>query len=112
MSPVASSRHPGAGTSTPHWCNEDNMAIDARRRGKEIYTFREGKSWIAAWVRFDLVAQGATEREAVDVLMRTIACQAIWDAIDGNLTTFGSARKPTRALLQRWRRSHLQTHSN
>ena len=39
--------------------------------GTEVYTFRDGKHWIACWRRFDLVSQGATEAEAVASLGRS-----------------------------------------
>jgi hypothetical protein len=91
------------------------MARKARKPpivGNEIFTFREGKMWIAAWRRFDLVAQGKTEREACERLLRQIAFQAIWDAVDGNLKEFGSCKPSPAALVTRWIRSHNQAHMN
>ena len=52
--------------------------------GKEVFTFVEGEGehamWVACWRRFDVVAQGKTEREAYQSLIRTIAGQAMVDA--------------------------------
>lgn len=80
--------------------------------GTEVLTFREGKMWIAVWRRFDVVAQGKTEKIALQRLIKTIASQAIWDAADGTLKTFGSAGPPPPDVLKRWEKSHLRTHSN
>lgn|GEM_PF-2319831 len=80
--------------------------------GREILTFREGDVWVAVWVRFDLLAQGDTEREAVQRLVRTIAHQAIADAERGDLNSFGSAPPVSRELLRRWRGAHARSHSN
>lgn len=41
--------------------------------GTEVYTFKEGKHWIACWRRFDIIAQGDTEKDAVEKLIKTIA---------------------------------------
>ncbi|MGO9837866.1 MAG: hypothetical protein ACLP1X_27065 [Polyangiaceae bacterium] len=80
--------------------------------GTEIFTFREGKHWIATWRRFDVVAQGDTEHEAFARLVRTIAFQAIEDAKkrEGNLKRFGSCARPSELVLQRWKHSHSRTH--
>lgn len=78
----------------------------------EIFTFREGKMWIAAWRRFDVLAQGKTERVAIDRLIRSIAHQAIYDAIDGNLSSFGSAKPVPAKLLDEWQLAHVRTHGN
>jgi hypothetical protein len=78
--------------------------------GTEIYTFRGQAGWIAAWKRFDIVAQGATEHEAFSKLIRTIALQAVVEAESGNLKTFGSCRAPSAEVLQRWVREHYRAH--
>ncbi len=78
--------------------------------GAEILTFKEGKMWIACWSRFDVVAQGKTEKEACLRLERTIAFQAIGDAEIGNLKSFGSCKKPSQGLLRRWIREHKKCH--
>jgi len=78
--------------------------------GTEILTFREGETWIAAWRRFDVVAQGPSEREAYDRLIRTIAHQAIADAANRNLRSFGSAPPVKPTLLRHWRYSHRIAH--
>lgn len=80
-----------------------------RKSEEEIVTFKEGKSWIAAWSRFDLVAQGKTKREAVTRLVNQIAWTAITDAYMGNLKTFGSAKPVSKALLKRWREAEKRT---
>lgn len=78
----------------------------------EFFSFREGKSWICAWRRFDVVSQGPTEKEAYSRMLRTIAAYAVDMAHDGTLTTFGVLKKPDDLLLARWRRSHRATHGN
>jgi hypothetical protein len=84
--------------------------------GIEILTWTEGvgtkQVWLAAWKRFDLLTQGPTEKKAVERLFMSIATQAIWEASDGNLKTFGSCKKPPRNVLKEWRKAHNTTHIN
>jgi hypothetical protein len=80
--------------------------------GTEVFTFREGKMWIAAWRRFDIVAQGKTSKEALTRLLHTIAIQAVCDAKEGRLKTFGSCPTVPANLVAKWRRSHNATHMN
>jgi len=75
----------------------------------EVFLFREGSMWIAAWRRFDLVAQGRTKSGALDRLLRLIAAQAMNDAADGNLESFGTCKRPPPELLERWGREHLRS---
>lgn len=75
----------------------------------EFYTFREGSAWICAWRRFDIVAQGSTEEEACERMLRSIAAHAIDCAIDG--ISFSSHPKPTPELLDAWRCAHERTHA-
>ncbi len=84
---------------------------DAVVEEPEFYTFREGRMWICAWKRFDVVSQGKTEKEACERMLRSVAAYAIDCARDGNLV-LGKVKKPTKALLDRWRRSHLAAHGN
>ena len=84
--------------------------------GIEILTWTEGvgpkQVWLAAWKRFDLLTQGPTQKKAVERLFMTIATHALWDAIDGNLKTFGSCKKPPPSVLKKWREAHNRTHIN
>ena len=84
--------------------------------GIEILTWTEGvgpkQVWLAAWKRFDLLTQGPTQKKAVERLFMTIATHALWDAIDGNLKTFGSCKKPPHSVLKKWREAHNRTHIN
>src|SRR5208337_4685315 len=80
--------------------------------GSEVYTWKEGKMWLAAWRRFDLVAQGRNEREAFDRLIQAIAFQAIFDAEDGKLKSYGSCQPVSEVLLRKWKRWHKLTHAN
>jgi hypothetical protein len=80
--------------------------------GSEIYTWKEEKSWLAAWRRFNLVTQGRTEREAFDRLIQAIAFQAIFDAEDGKLKSYGSCPPVSDALLRKWKRAHKLAHAN
>jgi hypothetical protein len=72
------------------------------KRSIEIYTFKEGTHWIAAWRRFDLVAQGDTAVGAIEMLQKVIANTAIWAAIDGNLPTFGNCSPPPEGVRKQW----------
>jgi hypothetical protein len=78
--------------------------------GNEILTFKEGDVWIAAWSRFDILAQGPTELEACERLIRSIAVQVIFDAQDGKLRKLGSCPKVPRDLLKRYKQAHNFQH--
>ena len=77
----------------------------------EFYTFREGRMWICAWRRFDVVTQGRTEKLAYERMLRSVAAYAIDCASDGSLV-LGPVKKPTAALLARWRKAHMSAHGN
>lgn len=67
----------------------------------ELLTFREGKLWVCAWRRLDVVSQGETEREAVDRMYRIIAGYAIIDAREGR-EPCSSLKPPRPELLAEW----------
>jgi len=69
--------------------------------GTELFTFPEEGMWIAAWRRRDVVAQGATEREAFERLIRTIAWQTILDAETGS-----ECPVPAPEVVAEWERRH------
>ncbi len=96
-------------TSTARSRRAAKPTSSRKQRSAEVLTFTEGSAWVAVWVRFDLVAQGKTEKEACERLVRTIAAQAILDAEAGNLKTFGSCPKPSLALVRRWRKAARAT---
>ncbi len=75
----------------------------------EILTFREGPFWIAAWARYDIVAQGSTELEASDRLLRSIAATAIIYAKHGE-PPFATTPTPSERTLARWRAAHALAH--
>jgi hypothetical protein len=75
----------------------------------EFYTFREGRMWICAWRRFDVVVQGPTEKIAQERMMHTVAAYAIDCAREGTLK-LGNVKRPTPGLLAQWRHSHLASH--
>ena len=71
--------------------------------GSEVLTFREGKSWIAAWTRFDILTQGPTEKIAFERLLRTIACEVLFRASDGESVVLGNCPKPPEEVVASWR---------
>ncbi len=62
----------------------------------------EATVWIAARIRRDEVAQGNTEQQAIERLLRAIACQCIVDAAEGKQLFEGIDPPPDR-LVRAWR---------
>ena len=85
----------------------DRNGTTEREVPDNIFVFPEGKSWVAAWRHYDMVAQGATKTEAFERLLRTIASQCIWDAMDGG-APFGNVSKPPPDVLAEWERRHAE----
>lgn len=76
--------------------------------GKEILTWKEGSSWIAAWVRRDFLAQGPTEGIAVDRLIRMVAVQWILSEMRNESPT--DVSKPSQELIDKWTALHKEFH--
>jgi hypothetical protein len=68
---------------------------------QEILFFREGEHWIAAWRRYDMVAQGKTREEAYQSFCRIIVAQCLLDAAEGRLP-FSDVPLPPPEVLARW----------
>jgi len=78
--------------------------------GTEILTWREeATTWVAAWTQRHLVAQGATEIEAVDALMHLVGVEYVQAAARGEDITL---IRPLGSTLERWRQDHLLEHSD
>ena len=77
--------------------------------GTEILTFTEGDAWIAGWTRYDIVAQGNTEVEAVDRLFQGIAGQCIIEAMHGE-RPLENAKPPPEHVLECWKKSYQESH--
>lgn len=77
----------------------------------DVFTWIEGKHWIAAWRHYDIVAQGNTENEAFRKLLSTMGAQCLWDVRDGNLP-FANVKKPTPELIAEWERQHALSHAS
>ena len=75
----------------------------------DVFTFREGSHWIAAWRHYDCVSQGETEREATDRLLQAMGAQCLWDAMDGR-QPFADVPKPPSDVLAEWERKHREAH--
>jgi hypothetical protein len=75
----------------------------------EILTFRDGQSWIAAWRRRDLMAQGPTERVAMERLFNTLLAQLTLDHEDGRAPFEGVNHVPAKLLTQ-WEKRHAECH--
>jgi hypothetical protein len=75
----------------------------------DIFTFRDGQMWIAAWRYYDMVAQGDTEDEATERLLYTMGAQCMWDAMDGN-KPFENVPTPPPDVLADWERRHREAH--
>jgi len=85
------------------------MRVGDRDVPDEVLTFREGAMWIAAWRRFDVVAQGETEAEAVNRLLRTMGSQCLCDAMDGRRPFEGVAAPPV-DVVAGWEAKHQAEH--
>ena len=78
--------------------------------GTEIFTFREGTHWIAAWRRFDVVSQGKTEGEAVASLLRCITTQVMLEAAKPGGCAMRDVPAPAPHLLADWEKRHRASH--
>ena len=76
----------------------------------DFYTFWDQVAWVACWRRYDLMAQGKTEGDAIKNLWQTIALSAVWDAMDGHLPTFGTATRVTPKQLREMQQRHKDSH--
>lgn len=74
--------------------------------GSEIFTWRDGRAWIAAWRRRDLIAQGPDEKTAVERLIQTIAFTWLIKERDGGELP----PPPPEESLRRWTAKHEAEH--
>jgi hypothetical protein len=78
--------------------------------GTEIFTFRDGAHWIAAWRRFDVVSQGRTENEAVASLLRCITAQVMLEAAKPDGCEMRDVPRPTSDIISDWESRHRTHH--
>jgi hypothetical protein len=77
--------------------------------GTEILTFFDKVAWVACWIRYDIVAQGETEKQAVDRLLRAISYHCIYDAKRPR-ALLKEVPKPSPKLVDEWKRRHELAH--
>lgn len=75
----------------------------------EIFTFKDGVFWIAAWRRYDIVEQGSTEIDAINRLWRAIANHALSDAAEG-LIPLSTCPQPPAEVIATWEENHKRCH--
>jgi len=75
----------------------------------EVFTFREGDAWIAAWRSYNIVAQGSSERIALQRLCMSIAAHVLWDTHDGR-APLSNCPKPSDELIVKWAIEHAASH--